>query len=255
MQIPLYNISALDSMRPILLSEMQSIKLMNRVDTKFAANINLLPEIIRLASDSYRVQVVNGLPVSSYDSVYFDTSDIDMYLKHHNRKLKRQKIRTRRYVDSDLNFLEIKNKTNKGRTHKLRIEIGNSDFKDFSENKSAIDFINNEAHYEHSDLIPHLQSAFSRITLVNNEKTERLTIDTNLYFQNIQTSSSVSLPNLMVIELKQDGVYNSQMKQILQKLRVKPVSISKYCIGMSLTTPSIKNNRFKNKLYYITEKI
>ena len=38
------------------------------------------------------------------------------------------------------------------------------------------------------------------------------------------------------------------MKRILLSLRVKPVRISKYCIGTTLTDPDAKSNRFKVKI-------
>ncbi len=249
------DLPVLSEMCPIYLEEMQGIKLMNRVDTKYVANRNQLAEILEMAKVDYRIQVVNDSPVNTYDSVYFDTDEVDMYIKHHNQKLRRQKIRTRRYVESELNFLEIKNKTNTGRTKKIRVAINEHDFSSFISNQDAKRFIDTEAQYNSSDLLPQLQSSFSRITLVNNEKTERLTIDTNLIFNNIQTGSSAELPHLMVIELKQDGVCSSKMKSLLQDLRIKPVRISKYCVGMVMTNPTLKSNRFKNKIYYIKEKL
>jgi hypothetical protein len=58
----------------------------------------------------------------------------------------------------------------------------------------------------------------------------------------------VSLEDAVIIELKQDGHAASQMKGILLKNRVKPVRISKYCIAETLTDPSAKHNRFKEKV-------
>lgn len=43
------------------------------------------------------------------------------------------------------------------------------------------------------------------MTLVNRDKTERLTIDTNIRFRNLHTGREQSLPDLVIIELKQDG--------------------------------------------------
>ena len=101
----------------IELSGMKEIQLMNRIDTKFIATCEQLNSILKLAQESYRIQIVNAERISSYDTLYFDTEDCDMYKQHHNRRLKRQKIRTRTYVQSNITFLEIKNKNNKGRTH------------------------------------------------------------------------------------------------------------------------------------------
>ena len=59
---------------------------------------------------------------------------------------------------------------------------------------------------------------------------------------------TASLGRLVVIELKQDALAPSPMKQILAQLRVKPFKLSKYCIGEALTNPLVKHNRFKAKI-------
>ena len=38
------------------------------------------------------------------------------------------------------------------------------------------------------------------------------------------------------------------MTRIMIAHRVKPLKISKYCIGTALTTPGLKTNRFKDKI-------
>src|SRR5574344_572431 len=80
-------------MRPSNLSEMNAIKLMNRIDTKFIANKDSLLTILTLAKAGYRVQEINDERITSYDTIYFDTEDVAMYLRHHDRHLQRQKIR------------------------------------------------------------------------------------------------------------------------------------------------------------------
>ena len=94
---------------------------------------------------------------------------------------------------------------------------------------------------------------FDRITLVNKEKTERLTIDVNLNFENRQTGIIYGFPDIMIIELKQDSSSASMMKSILMDLRIKPQRISKYCLGTVLTNPAAKYNWFKKKLMYINK--
>jgi len=100
-------------------------------------------------------------------------------------------------------------------------------------------------------LFPQVANSFERITLVNDSKTERLTIDYNLCFENKATGKQAALPNLAIIELKQDGHCHSQFKDFLLETRIKPVSISKYCLGTILTNEHVKSNRFKKKLIYL----
>lgn len=235
----------------ISLSEMGAVKLMNRIDTKFILPMDHLKQLLEEASKDYRVQVVENKRVASYDSLYFDTFNLEMFTRHHDRQLRRNKVRTRTYVDSDLFFLEVKRKNNKGRTKKKRIQISSEFFEKFQNSSEAVNFLEGVVKYKAADLIPQLHTQFNRITLVDKAKTERLTIDLNLTFVNVQTGITKELGPLAVIELKQDGLVHSKMKDILLSMRVHPYKISKYCIGVSMTNPDAKSNRFKKKLIYI----
>ena len=177
-----------------------------------------------------------------------------MYIRHHDRQLVRQKIRVRQYAESDLTFLEIKRKNNKGRTKKKRIAVPGFDITGatFGESKkekwSVEDFIAAKSRYAWSELHPCLSTRFHRITLVNKAKTERLTIDMDLIWENIVSGESKTFENLVIIELKRDGNVPSPMTHIMLDHRIHPLKISKYCIGTALTTPGLKRNRFKDKI-------
>lgn len=237
----------------ISLSEMETVKLMNRIDTKFLVPQTVLPVLLVRASADYRVQVADGRRVASYDSIYFDTATLDMFTRHHDRQLRRNKIRTRTYIDSNLYFLEIKRKSNKGRTKKKRIRIDGCYFENFIDSAEAVEFLESKVMYKAAELIPQLHTQFNRITLVDKQKTERLTIDLNLQFINIRTGVEALLGPLMVIELKQNGLIHSKMKDILLSMRIHPYKMSKYCIGIALTDSEAKSNRFKKKLIYINK--
>lgn len=237
----------------ISLSEMKSVKLMNRIDTKYITTKNRIPEILQAVQENYFVQAIGENPVAHYQTLYYDTPDLQMYVAHHNRKLNRQKIRTRIYTDSDLAFCEIKNKTNKGRTKKKRIEISLSEFDNILNNEKVLDFIKANLNYDANSLVRQVENSFDRITLVNANKTERITIDSNLSFFNRNTNCKASMEDVAIIELKQDGRYDSQFKSSLCELRIFPKRISKYCLGTILTNENAKNNRFKAKLRYINK--
>ena len=239
-------LSAMTDMTPISLAEMAGVKLMNRIDTKFVAPVRLLPEILRLAQQDYYVQEIDCQRLTAYDTLYYDTPDLQMYLRHHDRQLRRQKIRVRTYVDSQLTFLEVKNKSNKGRTKKKRIEVETNDLRMLA--PAQTEWLCEKSWYSLSALQPQLHTRFERITLVNRAKTERLTIDTRLRWENVQTGQNAALGDVIIIELKRDGYQPSEMVEILRSLRVNPMKISKYCIGVALTNPTVKNNRFRPKL-------
>ena len=218
---------------------MESVKLMNRIDTKYAVPLSVLPAILEAAKTDYFAQEIDGKRIANYDTMYYDTDSLDMYIRHHDRQLVRQKIRIRQYVDSDLTFLEIKRKNNKGRTKKKRITLPSPDVATFIATKSR---------YEWSELSPRLRTLFRRITLVNKAKTERLTIDMNLVWDNVVSGIQKTYDNLVIVELKRDGNVPSKMTDIMLSQRIHPLKISKYCIGTALTTPGLKRNRFKAKI-------
>lgn len=245
----------LQQFEPITLQEMEAVKLMNRVDTKYVATLELLAEILELARDVYYAQEIAGERIAAYDTLYFDTPALDMYTEHHNRHLVRQKVRIRRYVgspstryeDADLTFLEVKNKNNKGRTKKKRIEVEDQLVLERPTDDVCV-FMDKRCRYQWITLMPQLRTAFRRITLVNKQKTERLTIDTELCWTNQQTGLERTYPRLVIIELKRDGNSPSPMLGIMQQLRIHPMKISKYCVGTALTNPDVKRNRFKSKV-------
>ena len=178
-----------------------------------------------------------------------------MYLDHHQRRLNRRKVRTRTYLSSGDTYLEIKRKNNRGRTRKKRIPLPADEFSSFSGNRTAAEFISSLTEFEAGALTPSTRTSFSRITLVNNARTERLTIDSGLEFENFRTGLKSGLADAVIVELKQDGYCSSDIRKILLDLRVKPVRVSKYCIGTVLTVPEIKKSRFIGKIRTIEKLI
>lgn len=252
----LNNLALWQEMGTITLEEMCSVKLMNRIDTKYVASEAMVMELLRqTAKYGYRAQVHGGVIAARYDTRYFDTESREMYLVHHNRQLTRQKIRTRHYEDGSATYLEVKNKNNRGRTKKKRIEIPVDDLMDFVGNSEALSFIEPLARYNINSLSPAIATRFVRITIVNPELTERITIDLNLEFTDLRSGATGKIEGMSIIEIKQDGNIRSKAKDILDTLRVKPMRISKYCLGTALTVKGIKRNRMIEKIRRIEKRV
>lgn len=244
--------SLLDRFDPITLERMDAIRLMNRIDTKYVTDILRLREILEDAQrQGHLVFESDGERIQAYDSIYFDTSDLRMFREHRRGKLVRQKIRTRVYLGSGLCFLEVKKKNNHSRTRKKRVGVPPDDFQDFREDPEACLWLASHSCYQSGEIFPSVETMFNRITLVNNNLTERLTIDISVTFKNLRTSSEASLGTAAIIEIKQDGRLGSKMKDILLKHRVKPMRVSKYCLGVALTDPKVLPGRFKSKIRFI----
>lgn len=237
---------------PITLQEMSGIKLMNRTDTKFVATAEQLHDFLLAVQGKYFIQEINGKRIACYHTTYFDTDDYQMYNMHHCGKITREKIRVRTYLDSNETFFEIKNKNNHGRTKKKRISIQGHDTA-ATERETVVPFMAKHAWYEIEEIAPVIENWFNRITLVNYDKTERLTIDFNLKFHHLKSDGCDKLDKTAIIELKRDGNVPSPALDILRELRIKRSGFSKYCIGSALTNSSLKRNNFKERLIMISK--
>ena len=236
--------SIISLFQPISLSEMSGVKLMNRTDTKFVTTLTMLRQLLQMAQTDYYVQEIDGQRNMLYDTTYFDTDHYDMYNVHQHGHSNRQKIRFRTYVSSNLQFMEVKTKNNHGRTKKKRIEVSDMDLHDDVKRE----FLGRTLRYDIDCLMPHMHNYFHRITLVNKGKTERLTIDTQLQFNNIVSGQHKDMGDLVIIELKRDGMVYSPVLQMLRDLHIHPHGFSKYCMGAAMTNDSLPVNRFKEKL-------
>ena len=232
--------SSLSQFETIALKEMDSVSLLKRIDTKFLTTESKLLEVIPHLLNDYRVLEIGENRLMNYATLYFDTEDLKSYTEHHNGKAKRVKIRMRKYIDSNLCFLEIKEKKNSGMTNKTRCNI-----KDIEKvlTKKSTDFIKKTTK---KDLVlkPILCNYFQRFTLVNTQRSERVTIDSCL---NYKTDDKTKLlKNIVVIEVKQEK-QNTQtpIYKALNSNKIRTSSFSKYCIGVVNLFTDVKANRFK----------
>lgn len=237
---------SLADMDSISLEQMGRVKLMNRIDTKYVIPLRMLPAILEKAKEYYWVQEIDAKRVAIYDTLYYDTPSLDMYRMHHNQHLRRQKVRVRTYVDSQLTFLEIKNKNNKGRTKKKRIPVPPHTAPS-AELKPVAEFMQRYCQYDRDCLQPVLYTCFRRITLVNKDMTERLTMDMDVAWKNVMTGETAQLGKVVIVEVKRDGRTTSPMMAVLHDLRLLPFKMSKYCMGIVYTDPNAKKNRFLPK--------
>ena len=238
----------LSEFRPISLEEMDSVKLMDRTDTKFLLSTHNFGDLLRVLLKSYKCLEVEGVRASKYETTYLDTENLDFYIRHHNGKRNRYKVRFRTYVESALTFLEVKFKNNKKRTVKNRMvvpameETLSEDSVHFIRDISGIDY----------PLENVLKNDFKRITLVNSELRERLTMDMDLSFEAF--GKKAEMGEVIICELKQEKAKrNSPFLEAVRTHRHKPMRISKYCMGIAMMKDGIKRNNFKEN-FLILEK-
>jgi hypothetical protein len=235
----------IESFDPISLNEMDSVALMNRVDTKYLVSTAVGADFLESIKNEYSALTIDDKRLFKYRTVYFDTPEKQMLHEHLRGKLNREKVRSREYVGTDSRFLEVKFKTNKGRTVKTRIrKSGQLESIEDSEQP----FLTKESAYADQDLSPVIAVLFNRVTLVGKALKERITLDFGLTFRSDEGTKEID--NLVIVEMKRDSQHSldSVTAQNLKALSAYPSSLSKYCIGMILLNETGKYNRYKPKL-------
>ncbi|MBI9067103.1 MAG: polyphosphate polymerase domain-containing protein [Salinivirgaceae bacterium] len=229
----------------VSLENLDQLKLLNRVDSKFVLPIDKLNNLLELVSNDYFILEINNQRCFRYDTNYYDSPTFVCYLNHQNQRRNRFKIRHRTYSVNKQSYLEIKRKTNKGKTLKNRREV--FDFSTIQE--SDYDYIESFVDLPSRNLIISSKNSFKRITLASFVSKERITLDFDLQFS--VNGNTESLPFVAIAELKRAKQINhSPFEKALKKLKIYPRGFSKYCMGMALLNPTLKQNTFKkNKLY------
>lgn len=230
--------------QPIGLKEMDAVALLNRVDVKYVLTTRDLLSAVRAVKKDYRILSVKGHRLNHYRTLYFDTPEFDLYSLHVNERADRYKVRSREYTDSNLSFLEVKHHTPLDRTIKNRIP---TPAQVTEMNGEALEWLEGVFPYNGRALEPRLWNTFTRLTLVSRECCERVTVDVDLAFY--AGGRMVRMGGLAVAEVKteQAGVGSAFTRQ-LRSLRIRPGSISKYCIGVASLYCGVKKNALKPKL-------
>jgi len=234
------DVSKLSGFASISLEEMNGVSLLKRVDTKFLTTTSKLSELLPYLYSEYQILEIGENRLMNYSTLYFDTTDLHCYKEHHNGKANRHKIRMRRYVESDICFLEVKEKQNTGITNKVRCSIDDFEITLSTESKKFIE----KATKKDWELKPVLNNYFQRFTLVNTQRSERVTIDTGLEYKTDSTTKEFK--NVVVIEVKQEKRNTrTPIYSTLKSKRIRTVSFSKYCMGVANIFSGVKSNKFK----------
>lgn len=225
---------------PITLAEMDGVKLLSRTDTKYVFREVDLPNYLEVLMPEYRLLEVDGARGVGYRSLYFDTPDLKCFIDHHNGRVFRSKTRFREYLGSGLCFLEVKRKTGRGATDKVRRKEPMIPDALTTDQQAFVTRASGCA----DPMRPVLWNHFTRLTLVHRTRPERLTIDRGLHFST--PDGSAALDGICVAELKESRAdRDSPFAALMRASGNRPSSMSKYCVGMLLLGLAPKRNAFK----------
>ncbi len=232
--------SFLTAMNTVSLAELDSVALLNRIDNKYVLNKQQLELILPVIQQNYSVLLIGNDNIFTYENNYFDTKDFQFYYDHHNGYTNRMKVRSRKYIETNTSFFEIKKKVNIDRTTKTREKV--------DQLIAEIDDIKKETIQQLSrkpiaNLILTLNNKFNRITFVNNEQTERMTLDFNIHFSDDLKQKDFT--DFYVVEIKQSKSNGrSVVTEVLKKNNIREQSFSKYIFGVIALKDNVRMNNF-----------
>ncbi len=237
----------LEHLAPVDLDELNShAALLSRVDRKYvlshAAHVGLLAAL----GDNCRVLEVDGSRAFRYESIYFDTSNHESYLRAAHGRRRRFKVRTRRYADSSACWLEVKTRGSRSSTVKERIPCDASAHGNLTRDgrafvaerlqSAAIDSV------VAGELHPVLGVGYVRSTLLLPAEGSRVTIDLDVAAWPIG-SEPCTLAEAVIVETKSAGGPSS-VDRLLWSLGVRPSTISKFGVGMAAHHPHLSATKW-----------
>jgi hypothetical protein len=178
--------------------------------------------------------------------MYYDDSNYQCYLDHHNGKRRRVKVRERLYEQSDLKFLEVKLKSKRKSTVKYRLNTLCETNSHLTNEK--VDFVNQKYSAQYSrdfdmSLKSSLAMRYYRFTLVSKHSSERVTVDSKLCFIGKSSLTTIN-DNQLIVEVKSRngcGIFDKLLRKSAIRSKKK---LSKYCIGLCLTDKPGRHNNF-----------
>jgi hypothetical protein len=235
-------LSTLESLPAVSLSELDAaVPLRVRADHKHLVDVRLLDQLLVGLAATHRALELDGRRTFAYDSVYFDTSDLQTARAHVQRRRQRFKARSRLYVDSDTCAFELKLKGRRGETVKHRMPYDSAAHGTLTDD--ALAFLGEHVR-DVPDLRPALRTTYTRTTLAAAD--ERVTIDLGLSY-----GAAWLRPQWAVVETKSArgaGIAD----RVLRRLGSRPLAMSKYLLGAGMTLMPIPpaDTRLLAKRYF-----
>lgn len=227
----------------ISLAELQDeAAFLTRRDRKYLVPVAAAPALLTDLDPAMRVLTIDGRRDFAYLTDYFDDEAHTAYLRAARRRPDRFKVRTRLYLDSSVCHLEVKLRDGRGRSvkHRLAHDPAHLAYLMVTERAWLADFPQVEPIV---DRLRHcLTTRYRRTTLVLPDLAGRVTIDRDLVVA-LPSGASCALTDHLVIETKSPGK-PSEIDRRLWRHGFRPLSISKFGLGLSLLRPDLPANRW-----------
>lgn len=240
----------IEDLAPVGLDELlATAELQTRVDRKYALTTGDLTMLLDLLPPEVRVLDIGGAREFGYASVYFDTPDRESFRAAAHRRRRRFKVRTRTYLASGADYLEVKTR-DRGATVKDRLAGRHTEHGRLSPTGSG--FVCRILAAGGIDpapvagLRPALTTTYRRTTLLLPGDGARVTLDTALAWST-PDGGSLTRPGLAIVETKSPG-RASELDHVLWSLGFRPDRISKFGTGLAAMHPELPHNTWARTL-------
>lgn len=229
---------ALPSFQLATIEQLQSRALLTRFEDKFILPVALLSEfLVDMALHYLRIPLSSSCEMEDYETVYFDTQDMQLYRHGQRVPSQRQKVRLRRYRQRRCCFLEVKSKDNKGTTRKVRTV---HDYCDDSLTLSDREFVHQQLFVPKPELFPQATVRYKRLSCLSTVSMERITVDCSLQY--LQAMGSMNLSGAVIVESKRsDRTQPSFAQSWLQEHGIFPSVFSKFKTGLWLRGEAVSD--------------
>ncbi|MCX4763533.1 VTC domain-containing protein [Streptomyces sp. NBC_01275] len=238
---------AVGALRPVGLDELVArAELLTRLDRKYVLPLADLPFVLGGLDTDVRVLEIDGQRDFGYRSLYLDTPGLDAYLGAARGRRRRFKVRIRSYLDSGLDFLEVKTRGPRGTTvkHRIPYEREGHPFLD-GPSRAYVDTVLAGAGIDSRRFRfgPVLTTTYRRTTLLLPDDGSRLTVDTGLVWSLPDGRRALATSDRAVVETKA-GRAGCGADRLLWSLGHRPCTVSKYGTGLAALRPELPAHRW-----------
>ena len=239
--------TCLERFAPVSLAELnEKAAMLERLDNKYVVSCAILEQAFADLAGTFDILDIGGARAFGYDTCYYDDTNYSSYFDHHQGRRRRCKVRVRRYLGTDICFVEIKLKDLRGSTIKRRFSCDPAHYPQLDQGLQDQVAEAYESHYGvafEQVLQPAIDVHYRRMTLVARQGGERMTVDGSLQFAADGRRHRVS-SDLFVVETKSArGI--GLADRVLRRLHQHPViGCSKYCVGLAALGKVARHNRF-----------
>lgn len=239
----------LDTLRPASLAEIDAAAaLQHRVDRKYLVPAHSAAQLVEALAGTHHVLDIRGRRTTAYRSTYFDTPHLAAWRAHNQGRRRRWKVRTRLYAEDRLCRMEVKTKDGRGATVKHARTVDADAYGRLEAGTEAAGFVDSVLAHSGvdvtaADLVPAAEIRYLRTALADLDAGTRLTLDGQLTCH--REGSTAALDDGYVLVETKGTVRPAPADRCLLALGARPVSISKYVIGLSLLVPHLPDNNMR----------